>query len=174
MALTPDSAPPPSTYQVGLFALVRRQDTLLLVRPHELLLPGGPQSLPGLLLGGVPSGLGTAENALRRLLLSQVGISVGDLVLVSSHVTRAGPEAAYARLNLIFGTEYCSGILNPQPDFLKTALWIPRAQLEEHVPHWLRAAIEALPDPDDSRDPAPVGGASLSLFGRRRSGSGEK
>ena len=174
MAPTPDPAPPHSTYQVGLFALVRRQDTLLLVRPHELLLPGGPQSLPGLLLGGLSSGLGTAENALRRMLLSQVGISVGDLVLVGSHVTRAGPEATYARLNLIFGTEYCSGILNPQPDVLKTALWIPRVQLEEHVPHWLRAAIEALPPLRPDGDPVPVAGAALSLFGRRRGPGGEK
>lgn len=165
----PSAAPPtvPPTYQVGLFALVRRQDTLLLVRPHELLLPGGPQSLPGLLLGGVSSGLGTAENALRRTLLAQVGISVGDLVLVGSHVTRAGPGATYARLNLIFAADYCSGILNPQPDVLKTALWIARSQLEEQVPHWLRAAIEALPgDPA----PAPATGGGLSLFGRRRGG----
>ncbi|MFC5847084.1 hypothetical protein [Deinococcus petrolearius] len=169
MAPPPGSAPTPPTYQVGLFALVRRHDTLLLVRPHELLLPGGPQSLPGLLLGGVPSGLGTVENALRRTLLSQVGVAVGDFVLLGSHVTRAGPEASCARLNLIFGTEYCSGILNPQPDVLRTALWIPRAQLAEQVPDWLSAALEALPG---GPAPAPATGGGLSLFGRRR-GAGE-
>ncbi|WP_288435000.1 hypothetical protein [uncultured Deinococcus sp.] len=174
MAPPAESTPLPPTYQVGLFALVHRQDTLLLVRPHELLLPGGPQSLPGLLLGAVSSGLGTAENALRRTLLSQVGISVGDLVLVGSHVTRAGPEATYARLNLIFGTEYCSGILNPQPDVLRTALWIPRAQLAEHVPHWLRAAMEALPGPAAARAELVPAAGGLSLFGRRRGPDPEK
>lgn len=154
------------TYQVGVFALVQQRESILLVRPHKLLLPGGPQSLPGLILDHSNTGMGIVETALRRLLLSQVGISVGDLRLVGSHIVRAGSERHPAmRLNLIFSTEYNSGILNPQPDDLKSALWIPRVQLEGQVPEWLRAAIQemlttAAPEPELQH-------GGLSLFRRR-------
>lgn len=131
---------PVPTYQVGVFALVRRHTDILLVRPHRLLLPGGPQSLPGTLLDIRQSGMGVVESTLRRLLLSQVGISVGDLCLAGSHTTR-GDDSPLPRLNLIFGTEYCSGILNPQPADLKSAIWVPQSHLTERVPEWLSAAL---------------------------------
>ncbi|WP_249385535.1 hypothetical protein [Deinococcus radiodurans] len=137
----PESAFP--SYQVGTFALVRHQDDVLLVRPYQLLLPGGPQSLPGALVDIQHSGLGVVETALRRLLLSQLSISVSEFWLVGSHTLRTpGPDGqAIPRLNLIFGTDYCSGILNPQPLGFKSAIWVPRSQLMERVPEWLSAAL---------------------------------
>ena len=132
------------SYQVGTFALVRHQDDVLLVRPHRLLLPGGPQSLPGTLVDIQHSGLGVVETVLRRLLLTQLGISVSEFWLVGSHTLLAPggtPRTAAPRLNLIFGTDYCSGILNPQPLGLKSAIWVPRSHLKERVPEWLSAAL---------------------------------
>lgn len=132
------------SYRVGTFALVRRQDDVLLVRPHRLLLPGGPQSLPGTLVDVQHSGLGVVETVLRRLLLTQLGISVSEFWLVGSHTLLApGGLAGNAtpHLNLIFGTDYCSGILNPQPLGLKSAIWVPRSQLRQHVPEWLSVAL---------------------------------
>ena len=162
----PQSKP---TYRLGVFALVRQQDKVLLVRPHKLLLPGGPQSLPGDIMAETEPGLSVVESTLRRHLLSQVGIAVSDFRLVGSHISRSGrPEQPTLRMNLIFGTEYCSGILNPQPDTFKSALWIPQAQLIENVPEWLRSALHELslsapPVPPQSNE-----GGGLSLFGRRR------
>lgn len=154
------------TYRLGLFALVRQQDKVLLVRPHHLLLPGGPQSLPGLILDETQPSLGVAELALRRYLLSQVGIGVADFRLVGSHIVRSGrPDQPTLRLNLIFGTEYGSGILNPQPDHLKSALWIPLAQLTDNVPEWLRAALQQLLLTPTPASTVPESG--LSLFRRR-------
>lgn len=154
-------------YQVGVFALVRRGETVLLVRPHRPLLPGGPQSLPGALLDSGSGGLGTVETALRRTLLSQVGIAVSDLRLVSSHVVRAGSrEQPTLRLNMIFGTDYCSGMVSPDPDHFKSALWIAHSQLQENVPAWLRVALQEL-EPLAPADAA-AGSAGGGLFGRRR------
>ena len=135
----PESAFP--SYQVGTFALVRHQDDVLLVRPYQLLLPGGPQSLPGALVDIQHSGLGVVETVLRRLLLTQLGISVSEFWLVGSHTLPGPGGSAAPRLNLIFGTDYCSGILNPQPQGLKSAIWVPRSQLEQHVPEGLSAAL---------------------------------
>lgn len=154
------------TYQVGVFALVQKRESILLVRPHKLLLPGGPQSLPGLIMQTTNTGMGVVELALRRTLLAQVGISVSEFRLAGSHIARAGSERnPMTRLNLIFSTEYNSGILNPQPADLKTALWIPLVQLEGQVPEWLRAAIQEMQISASNSRPAP---ASTSLFGRRR------
>ncbi len=114
--------------------------------------------------------MGVAETALRKLLLTQVGISVSELTLVGSHILRAGSEQhPVSRLNLIFGTEYCSGILNPQPDLLKSALWIPQVQLEGQVPEWLRAAIQELNTMNAAEHVATVGTLG-GLFGRRKKG----
>ncbi len=157
------------TYQVGVFALVRQRDTVLLVRPHKLLLPGGPQSLPGTILQTSTTGLGVVETALRRTLLSQVGIAVSDLRLVGSHVVRAGSESRpHLRLNMIFGTEYCSGILNPQPSDLKTAHWIALNKLENNVPDWLRLALQEL-ETVAAPSTAAAAPATGGLFSRRRS-----
>ena len=154
-------------YQVGAFALVRRGDAVLLVRPHRPLLPGGPQSLPGTLLDTRTTGPGTVETALRRTLLSQVGIAVSDLRLASSHVVRGGNrEQPTLRLNMIFGTDYCSGIVSPDPDNLKSALWIASDKLQENVPAWLQVALQEL-EPLAPADAA-AGSAGVGLFGRRR------
>ena len=156
--MNPETESEVPSYQVGTFALVRCQDDVLLVRPHRLLLPGGPQSLPGALVDVQHSGLGVVETALRRLLLTQLGISVSEFWLVGSHTLRgAGTGAGAApRLNLIFGTDYCSGILNPQPQGLKSAIWVPRSQLAERVPEWLSAALFELDKvvPPAGRGPA--------------------
>lgn len=133
----------PTAYQVGVFALVQHRSSYLIVRPRKPLLPGGSHSLPGLLLS-VSAGGNVVELHLRRALLSQVGIAVSDLRLVGSHAARGAEVGnAEARLNMIFGTEYCSGILNPQPMDLLSAEWIPRDELGEYsgAPEWLQTAI---------------------------------
>lgn len=138
------------TYQVGVFALIKQEHSFLLVRPHDLLLPGGPQSLPGTLIETQHSGIGIIENTLRRALLTDVGISVGTFRLIGSHATRSSEEnPKLPRLNMIFGSEYCSGILQPRPSKLKTAHWFAIDQLESaaqagKLPQWLRAAMHEM------------------------------
>lgn len=164
----PATQPEKPMYRLGVFALVRQQDKLLLVRPHDLLLPGGPQSLPGALIVSAEPGLGVVEGVLRRHLLGQVGVAVAEFRLIGSHISRSGrPEQPVLRMNMIFGTDYCSGILNPQPDHYKSAMWIPMAQLTSNIPEWLRAAIQeltALP-PSTAAPPQDTGG--LGFFRRR-------
>ncbi len=132
----------PTAYQVGVFALVRQRDTYLIVRPRVPLLPGGAHGLPGLTLRA-PSGGNFVESQLRRALLAQVGIGVADLRLVGSHAARGVQDgAADARLNLIFGSEYCSGILNPQQGEVLAAEWMDPPRLTHAgLPEYLMAAI---------------------------------
>ena len=164
-------SPSPPAYRLGVFCLVRQQDKVLLVRPHQLLLPGGPQSLPGVLLEEAEPGLGVVEAALRRHLLSQVGVAVAEFRLIGSHVIRTGrPENPVLRLNLILGSEYCSGIPNPQTDVYKSAMWLPVAQLAAGaLPEWLRAAMQELMLLPSSPPPTQDTGNSRGLF-RRRTG----
>ncbi|WP_233554642.1 hypothetical protein [Deinococcus cavernae] len=166
---SPPSLPPKPTYRLAVFALVRQQGNVLLVRPHHLLLPGGPQSLPGHIMLDTEPGLGVVETGLRRHLLSQVGIAVSDFRLVGSHISRSGrPEHPTLRMNLIFGTEYCSGILNPQPDMFKSALWVPQAQLVDNVPEWLRSALHELEQVTPPSVTPATEGSGLGLFRRRQ------
>lgn len=168
MTITNQEKTVPTTYQVGVFALVRQRDSYLIVRQRKPLLPGGSHSLPGLILD-VPAGGNIVELHLRRALLSQVGLAVSDLRLVGSHAGRGVQDGqADARLNLIFGTEYCSGILNPQPDVLSYADWIPRDEFAEYsgAPEWLQTAVrefETMIEP--ATPPQPSSGLR---FGRRR------
>lgn len=148
---TSKQPPAISSYQVGIFALVQKENDFLLVRPHHLLLPGGPKSLPGTLVPDIGTGTGIVENLLRTILLSHVSISVGEFRLVGSHTLSAGELSRLPRLNLIFGTEYCSGILNPNPSELQSALWVPRHQLRE-APAWLRSAIQQMSPPNISME----------------------
>ncbi|WP_309573387.1 hypothetical protein [Deinococcus sp.] len=161
----------PVAFQVGVFALVQHQGTYLIVRHLRPMLPGGNQSLPGLLLE-VPAGNNIIEMHLRRALLSQVGIAVSDLRLVGSHAGRGVQSGnGEARLNLIFGTQYCSGILNPQSDTLVSAEWLPSHEFGEYSgsPEWLQSAIrefETVTLPPGTRPP----GTSKPSFFRRRQG----
>lgn len=154
-------------YQVGVFALVRQQETYLIVRPRVPLLPGGLHSLPGLVLG-TASGSNVVEAQLRRALLAQAGIAVAELRLVGSHAGRGVQSGVGdARLNLIFGSEYCSGILNPRPDELLGAEWMDAGQLlRAGVPDYLLAAVrefETTVAPASAPEPA---GRLPRLFGR--------
>lgn len=166
---TSDEKTAPTTYQVGIFALVRHRNAYLIVRPHRPLLPGGSHSLPGLMLD-VPVGNNLVELHLRRALLSQVGLAVSDLRLVGSHAGRGVQQGlAEARLNLIFGTEYCSGILNPQPAELMSAEWIPREEFGEYsgAPEWLQTAIREFETTIQPAAAAPTTSSPLR-FGRRK------
>ncbi len=128
---------PPLYYQVGIFALIRSKDSYLAVNPQRPLLPGAVQ-LPGLLMGQA-SGAGLAESGLRRTLLSQVGLAVGSLTLVGSFAVRL-PEGD-SRLSLVFGSEYVSGILNPNSE-LRGAEWRTPEQLRRlGAPQWMFSAI---------------------------------
>lgn len=139
-----------STYQIGVFALIKQENAFLLVRPHQLLLPGGPQSLPGTIIHIQHSGIGIIENTLRRTILTDVGISVGSFRLIGSHATRSSEEnPKLPRLNMIFGSDYCSGILQARPSKLKTAHWFAINELEDaghagKLPQWLRAAMQEM------------------------------
>lgn len=155
--------------QVGLFALVRRQQEIMLVRPHQLLLPGGPQSLPGCLLSAEQGGMGIAEATLRELLIKQIGISVSEFWLIGSHVIRSAPDSPLPRLNLIFGTEYISGIPAAHPKQYKSVIWVQRQMLQEKVPEWLSAALVEM-DKQLENQNARAGTLSgpAKLFSRRR------
>jgi hypothetical protein len=155
------------TYQVGVFALVRQRETYLIVRPRLPLLPGGLHGLPGLVLSS-PSGANVVESQLRRTLLAQVGISVAELRLVGSHAGRGVQNgAADARLNLIFGSEYCSGILTPQPDELLGAEWMDETQLfRAGVPEYLLAAVRESETAIAPASPTEPVGRFPRLFGR--------
>lgn len=172
MTISPPPGATPSaatTYQVGVFALVQHRGAYLFVQPRKLLLPGGNISVPGVFLNQ-ESGSGVAETQLRRTLLSQVGLAVGDLRLVGSYAGRGTEDGrADARLHLIFGTEYCSGILNPQPAELHGAEWIAREHLlERGVPEWLLAAIREMENSMSApREPVSTPTFRLGL-GRRR------
>lgn len=148
-------------YEVGVFALVQQRNQYLLVHPRRPLLPGGSIALPGLLLNA-EAGIGVVELGLRRALLAQVGISVSELRLVGSHAAR-GTESgqADARLNLIFGTEYCSGILNPQPAELYSAEWMAVTNFDSRTPEWLHVAVREYQTA--AAPPTPT-----SVFDRRR------
>ena len=161
------AASPALFYQVGAFALVHNKGSYLVVSPPDALLPGAVQ-LPGFLLTSA-SGVNLAELGLRRTLLSQVGLAVGSLTLVSSFAVRL-PEGD-SRLSLIFGSEYVSGILNPGPA-LRYADWQPPEHLRSlGAPEWLFSAIheyEAVNGPlpgEDGERPRKAG--LRSLLGRR-------
>lgn len=168
--MSSEAATQPVAFQVGVFALVSHHDTYLIVRHRRPMLPGGGHSLPGLMID-VPAGNNLIELHLRRALLSQVGIAVSDLRLVGSHAGRGvqGGQGE-ARLNLIFGTQYCSGILNPQPDILVSAEWIGRHEFGEYsgAPEWLQSAIreyETVIVPPGTR---PAATSRTSFFSRRK------
>lgn len=160
---------PPETarllaYQVGVFALVHQRNQYLLVRPRRPILPGGNYGLPGLVLDA-EAGSGVVEMGLRRALLAQVGISVSGLRLVGSHAARGTEHGqADARLYLIFGTEYCSGILNPQPAELYSAEWMAASSFDNRTPEWLHAAVREY---QTTAAPTPPPSVS-SVFGRKR------
>ncbi|GHG22803.1 hypothetical protein [Deinococcus indicus] len=159
----------PATYQVGVFALIRNRDAYLIVQPRQPLLPGGRQGLPGLLLGG-SSGLNLVEMNLRRVVREQVKLVVSDLKLVGSHASRSPQDSgADARLNLIFGTEYSAGILDPNPEQVAAADWIPRTELLEPgaYPEWLAAAVRDFETTQAAAAPAEPAPSRLR-FGRRR------
>ncbi|WP_291432107.1 hypothetical protein [Deinococcus sp.] len=159
----------PATFQVGVFALIRHRDAYLIVRPYTLLLPGGDQGLPGLLLG-LSGGQNLVEMNLRRVIREHVKLVVSDLQLIGSHTSR-GPQGsgADARLNMIFGTEYSAGILAPDPELIGAADWIPQQVLLESgaYPEWLASAVREF----ESTQATAVRDEPTQLrlrFGRRR------
>ncbi len=132
-----------TAYQVRVFALIHNRQSYLLTRVHQPLLPGGGPTLPGLIIN-VLVGNNVIESQLRRTILSQVGIGVGDLRLVGSHAARGVEEGtADARLNIIFGTEYCSGILTPNSSEIIQAEWRPRDDIlaSRDTPEWLQHCV---------------------------------
>ncbi|GAA5436392.1 hypothetical protein M8445_03210 [Deinococcus aquaticus] len=159
----------PATFQVGVFALIRHRGAYLIVRPHQPLLPGGDQGLPGLLLG-LSSGQNLVEMNLRRVIREQVKLVVSDLKLIGSHASR-GPQdsGADARLNMIFGTEYSAGILAPNADLITAADWIPQRELLETgaYPEWLAAAVREFETTQGAAAPDEPAQPRLR-FGRRR------
>ncbi|UBV42306.1 hypothetical protein LAJ19_11830 [Deinococcus taeanensis] len=161
MTMTHDEPTQQTTYQVGVFALIHHQDTYLITRPREPLLPGA-HGLPGLVLHGA-SGTNPVELNLRRVIRDQLKLVVSDLKLVASHAARGTHSGrGDARLHLIFGTDYSAGILEPDSAQVTAAEWIPRAELlgPGAAPEWLQGAIreaEVLKEMAEPDAPAPRG-----------------
>jgi len=129
------------SYQVGLYALVQHHGAYLMVRQLASTLPPSAYGLPGAgLIGEVGSGV--AELHLRRKLLSQLGLSVGPLTLCGSHTLRL-PDGRVV-LNLIFGTEYNSGVPVPQPGVISRLEWCSLSDLQARgdVPDWLLSTMK--------------------------------
>ena len=143
-------------YHIGLYALVQHHGTYLIVRQVESTLPSGPFGLPGAALVG-EVGSSVAELHLRRKLLTQLGLSVGELVLAGSHTIR-NPEG-HTTLNLIFSADYNSGVPNPQPGVIAEMVWRSLAELQERggVPEWLLSAVRThqtrMSEPPAGRNP---------------------
>ncbi|WP_425145473.1 hypothetical protein [Deinococcus sp.] len=128
-------------YLVGLYALIDHNSKYLLVRQRSSSLPGGHYSLPGsVLLGDL--GDKVAELHLRRTVLAQLGISMGELKLAGSHALRLTDGGT--QLNLIFGAEYNSGVPNPQSGVILNAEWVASSELRrrDDAPAWLLSAID--------------------------------
>jgi hypothetical protein len=130
-----------SPYHIGLYALVQHHGTYLIVRQVQSTLPPGRYGLPGAALVG-EMGSGVAELHLRRKLLSQLGLSVGPLTLSGSHTLRL--DGNQVQLNLIFGTDYNSGIPIAQPHVIIDMEWCSLEQLQKRgdVPEWLIGAVK--------------------------------
>ncbi|WP_159065920.1 NUDIX hydrolase [Deinococcus ficus] len=162
------ATPASTTFQVSLFGLVHHRGAFLLVQPRRPILPGGALSLPGLTLRE-EAGEAVAETQLRRILLRQVGLGVGELRLVGSYVGRGSEDGrADSRLYLVFGAEYCSGILNPNPAEVHGAEWVAGAELRERgVPEWLLAAAQAVTSLSPAGGEARGTGGPLGFLRRR-------
>ncbi|MBZ9713936.1 hypothetical protein [Deinococcus multiflagellatus] len=160
----------PTAYQVGAFALIVHRGAYLITSPREPLLPGGSHDLPGFILNAA-TGANPVELQLRRTIREQVSLAVSDLKLVGSHAARGmhGAEGGM-RLNLIFGTEYCAGILQPDLRTVMGATWVPSEDLLRPggAPGWLQGAVrdfEAIAPLPAPEAPAPT---PKLRFGRRR------
>ena len=130
------------SYHVGLYALVQHHGNFLMVRQVASTLPPGQYGLPGAVLVGEVGG-GVAELHLRRKLLSQLGLSVGELTLSGSHTLRTSEGTVL--LNLIFGTDYNSGVPNPQQGVIVDMEWCSLSDLQArgNVPEWLLNAARS-------------------------------
>ena len=129
-------------YLVGLYALIQHKARYLLVRQQASSLPGGQYSLPGsVLLGDL--GDKVAELHLRRAVLSQLGISVGELPLAGSPALRLTDGGT--QLNLIFGTDYNSGVPVPQRGVILSTDWLSSSELRTrgNAPQWMMSAVDA-------------------------------
>ena len=149
-----------SPYHIGLYALVQHHGAYLTVRQAASTLPPGPYGLPGGVLVGEMGG-GVAELHLRRKLLSQVGLSVGELTLSGSHTLRN--QDGQVALNLIFGTDYNSGVPNPQPGVITDMEWVSLEDVQKrgNAPEWLLNTMKSSQDRLSA-----VGGGSARQTGR--------
>ncbi|MVN85772.1 hypothetical protein GO986_03230 [Deinococcus sp. HMF7620] len=160
----------PTAYHVGAFALIAHRGAYLITAPRTPLLPGGRHDLPGFVLSAA-TGSNPVELQLRRTIREQLSLAVSDLKLVGSHAARGSYGAGDGmRLNLIFGTEYCAGILQPDHSQLTGAEWVPSEDLLRPggAPDWLQGAVrefEAITPAAPPPEPAPT---SRLRFGRRR------
>ena len=127
-------------YHVGLYALVQHHGNYLMVRQVTSTLPPGRYGLPGASLTA-STGSDIAELHLRRTLLAQLGVSVGELLLSGSHTLRL-PDGTVL-LNLIFGTDYNSGVPNPQEGVIVDLEWCSPGDLGQRpdAPDWLLTTI---------------------------------
>jgi len=111
-------------------------------------------------------GGGVAELHLRRKLLSQMGLSVGELVLVGSHTLRLTDGGVV--LNLIFGTTYNSGVPNPQAGIIQAMNWISLDELAAggDAPDWLMTAIRTYQEQMAARASTQQQGRGILRWGR--------
>ena len=152
-------------YNIGLYALVQHQGNYLLVRQVHSSLPPGAYGLPGALLVG-EVGQNVAELHLRRKLLTQLGLSVGELTLAGSHTLRTADGGVL--LNLIFGTDYNSGVPNPQQGVVLEMEWCSAPDLlaRPDVPEWLLSCLRNYQDHLSLQSAGRAPGRGLLRWGR--------
>lgn len=152
-------------YNIGLYALVQHQGNYLLVRQVHSSLPPGAYGLPGALLVG-EVGQNVAELHLRRKLLTQLGLSVSELTLAGSHTLRTSDGGVL--LNLIFGTDYNSGVPNPQQGVILDMEWCSAPDLlaRPDVPEWLLSCLRTYQDHLNLESAGRAPGRGLLRWGR--------
>lgn len=112
----------PTTFRLGLYTVVRRERRVLLVRYANGLvgLPGGRHTDP----------LRPVEQSLRDQLRGLTGIAIDRFELLGSYAFAA--HDGVASLNLVFLTDYVSGIVNGDAATVQGFEWVTLPELLWH------------------------------------------
>lgn len=112
----PDPNPPlPPTYHVGLYAVVQREQRVLLLEYSS-----GVTGLPGTVHTDAQA---SAEEVLRRAIMTQAGVAVDQFTLLGSR-TFVNTLGAL-QVNLVFKADYVSGLPNPSTNTVDLVEWAP-------------------------------------------------
>lgn len=110
------------TYHVGTYAVVLHNRKVLLLEyaSGQAGLPGALHRDPG----------ASVEDVLRRAIFDQAGVAVDDFRLLGSHAfTNA---AGTPQLNLVFSTNYVSGLLGGHSALVHQLQWLTLPEIMWH------------------------------------------